>query len=116
MGAPLGAAPDPCNPAARPRWARRSRARFPCRAFARYVQTMAHRLETRAVLDAACASLLEAALGPGTVDMAEVRDELTEARRLGLDWRRLYEEAVAQRPVAWGPAPLLEDVSPERSA
>jgi hypothetical protein len=61
-----------------------------------------------AVWREACLALLEAALGPDPVDPEEVRRELIAARRLGLDWRSLYDEVRARRPPHWPPAPEIE--------
>jgi hypothetical protein len=59
---------------------------------------------------------LRAALGADPINLEEVRSLLALAKRGGLDWERLYEEAVREvvlgRPESAGHLPPVEAVAP----
>jgi hypothetical protein len=62
------------------------------------------------------AASLRAALGAGPINLEEVRSVLSVAKRGGLDWQLLYEEAVREvvpaRPEGAGRLPPVEAVAP----
>jgi hypothetical protein len=62
------------------------------------------------------AASLRAALAAGPVNVEEVRSCLALAKRGGLDWQRLYQEAVREvvlaRPAGAGQLPPVEAVAP----
>jgi hypothetical protein len=59
---------------------------------------------------------LRATLGADPVNLEEVRSYLALAKRGGLDWQRLYQEAVREqvltRPNSAGLLPPVEAVAP----